>query len=157
MCNETVSLTTRSKAYDVIPNSNTIGSLKDKAPMYEPSFFPPPSSPLQIERPISDTILGPPKGTIRKAIFNPNAKATQNYNIVEGLAQAPCAMSTLEVLQHCPMQRRTLFPALRAIELETSNHIVFNLEYLKMRLSHQLAFQIHMTICGKKHPSHSLG
>jgi len=39
--------------------------------------------------------------------------------------------------------------ALIAIEPETSNHLVFSLEYFKTRLSHQLAFQIHTTICGK--------
>jgi hypothetical protein len=50
----------------------------------------------------------PPKGTIRKLIFNPSARAAQKYNIVEDLAQAPCAMSMLEVLQNCPSQHRTL-------------------------------------------------
>jgi hypothetical protein len=74
----------------------------------------PPSGPLHIEKPNFDSILRPPKSTIRKSTFNPNSRAAQNYNIVEDLAQAPCAMSALEVLQHFPSQRRTL---LEAIEL----------------------------------------
>jgi len=56
---------------------------------------------------------------IHKEIFNPNEREVQNYNIVEDLAQAACPMSTLEVLQRCPMQRRTLFSALVTIEPET--------------------------------------
>ena len=43
-------------------------------------------------------ILRPLKSILRKAVFNPNAQAAQFYNVVEYLAQAPCAMSTLEVL-----------------------------------------------------------
>jgi len=149
MCNGIIDLTTRSKTYDTIPEPNTNGSAKGKSPMDETPFVPPPTGSLQIERLILDTILRPPKGTIHKVVFNPNARATQNYNIVEDLAQAPCAMSTLEVLQHCLMQRRTMLSALGAIEPKNSNHLVFNLKYFKTRLSHQLAFKIHTTICGK--------
>lgn len=86
MCNETMDLTTRLKTYQSIPELNMNGDLKVKSPMDENSFGPPPTGPLQIERPISDTILRPPKSTIRKALFNPNARAMQNYNIVEDLA-----------------------------------------------------------------------
>ena len=53
---------------------------------------------LQIEKPISDIVLHPPKGKIWKSTFNLSARVAQNYNIVEDLAQEPCAMSTLEVL-----------------------------------------------------------
>ena len=51
-------------------------------------------------------ILHPPKGTLWKVVFNPNAQDTQFYNVVEYLAQAPCAISILEVLQSCPTQRK---------------------------------------------------
>ena len=53
-------------------------------------------------------ILCPPKSTLWKAVFNPNA-------LVEDLAQAPCAMSTLEVLQSFPTQRKKLLTALGAL------------------------------------------
>ena len=62
------------------------------------------ATPLQIEGLVSDSILRPPKASIRRAMHNPNARATQNYGVVEDLAQAPCAMSILEVLQSCPAQ-----------------------------------------------------
>jgi len=115
----------------------------------ENAFAPPPNDQLHIKKPIFDTILCLPKNTIRKAVFSHNARAAQNYNIVEDLAQAPCAMSTLEILQNCLAQRRILLEALSAIEPQTSNHLMFSLEHFKTRLSHQLAFQIHTSICGK--------
>ena len=47
-------------------------------------------------------ILHPPKSTLRKFVFNPNARAVKFYNVFEDLAQEPYAMSTLEVLQIFP-------------------------------------------------------
>ena len=58
-------------------------------------------------------------------------------------------MSTLEVLQHCPGQLKTLLSTLGAMDATSSNCILFNLEYFKPRLSHHLSFQIHTNICGK--------
>jgi hypothetical protein len=78
--------------------------------------------------------------------FNYNSHATQNYNIVEDLSQEPCAMSALEVIQHYPSQHRTLFLSIGSIDLESSNNITFNLDNLKSRLSHQLAFQIDFVV-----------
>jgi hypothetical protein len=55
---------------------------------------------LQIEKPEP-----PPrilKGVLKRSTHNPNARAAQNYSIVEDLGQTPCAMSALEVLQTCP-------------------------------------------------------
>ena len=49
-----------------------------------------------------------PKGVFKKTLHNPNAGAAANYSIVEDLAQTPCAMSALEVLQSCPTQRDAL-------------------------------------------------
>ena len=62
-------------------------------------------------------VLHPPKSTLRKVVFNPNARAAQFYNVVEDLAQEPCAMSTLEVLQSFPTQRKTLLTTLGALYL----------------------------------------
>ena len=49
-------------------------------------------------------------------------------------------MSTLEVLQSYPTQRKNLLTALGAMNLSEMNFIHFNLENLKSRLPHQLAF-----------------
>jgi hypothetical protein len=55
-------------------------------------------------------------------------------------------MSTLEVLQHCPSQRRTLLTSIGIVGLESSNHIMFNLENYAPQLSHQLAFQFDVVV-----------
>jgi len=60
-----------------------------------------------------------------------SSSATQNYNIVEDLAQAPCVMFSLEVLQHCPSQHRMLLDAIGAFDPESSNNITFNLDNYK--------------------------
>jgi hypothetical protein len=128
-----VNLTTHSVTYDtpVKPDKlkTTNGSTPEPLPSsVNPPSVSPPSGPLQIEKPSFDSILCPPKSTIQKSTFNPNSRAAQNYNIVEDLAQAPCAMSTLEVLQHCPSQRRMLLATIGAFDPESSNNLMFNLD-----------------------------
>ena len=59
-------------------------------------------------------------------------------------------MSTLEVLQSCPTQRKNLLTALGDTNPSDTNLIHFNLENLKPRLPHQLAFQIVTRVVGKK-------
>ena len=96
--NEMVSLTTRSHNYDPPLEKKDDNSSTDKPIVSTP----PPANNILIEKSIIDAIFRPPKSTIRKSIFNPNVRDAQYYNIVEDLTQAPCAMSTLEVLQTCP-------------------------------------------------------
>jgi hypothetical protein len=114
-----INLTTRSKTYDTPGNPDKGKDTHGTGNLSDPSLscislpsVNPPSRPFQIEKPTFNSILRPPKSTIRKATFNPSSRATHNYNIVEDLAQAPCAMSTLEVLQHFPNQRRILLATL---------------------------------------------
>ena len=102
MSSETISLNTRSQSYEKLAENKDDNPSSKKTP----STSSPPSSsngPLTIEKPNLHLILCPPKSTLRKYVFNPNARAAQFHNVVEDLAQAPCAMSTLEVLQSCPM------------------------------------------------------
>jgi hypothetical protein len=146
-----INLTTRTATYDmpVKPDKSktTNGYVPDPLPSFvSPPSTSPPSGPLQIEKPSYDSILRPPKSTIWKSTFNPNSRAAQNYNIVEDLAQAPCAMSALEVLQHCPSQHRILLAAIDTFDLESSNNLMFNLVDHQPRLSHQLAFQIYVVV-----------
>jgi len=87
---------------------------------------------------------------IQKVTFNPNDHIDQNYNIVEDLVQDPCAISSLEVLQHCPRHRRTLSSAIGTMDPEELNLIRLNLYYFKERFSHHLASQIQVLVGGKK-------
>ena len=136
MSSETVNLNTMSHSYDppLEKKPNDVPSEKPSA------STPPPNNGLHIEKSIPNVIFYPPKGTLRRSIINPNAHLTQYYNIVEDLAQAPCAMSALEVLQTCPTQQKNLLTTLGAMDPENSNIITFKLDVFKMRLSHQLNF-----------------
>ena len=98
MSYETINLSTRSQSYDKVVQKKDENTSSDKFP----STSSPPSlsnGPLVIEKPNLDLILRPPKATLRNSVFNPNAQDAQFYNVVEDLAQAPCVMSTLQVLQ----------------------------------------------------------
>jgi hypothetical protein len=67
-------------------------------------------------KPIYDTTLRVPKGTIRKVTFNTISFATQTYYIVEYLVQALCAMLFIEVLQKYPSQCRTLLSVIGVMD-----------------------------------------
>ena len=110
MSSKTVNLNTRSHNYDPPPKNKP-----DDVPSEKPSTSTPPNNGLHIEKSILEAIFLLPKGTLRKSIINPNARATQYYNIVEYLAQAPFAMPDLEVLETCPQLNRNIF--LRSLEL----------------------------------------
>ena len=59
-------------------------------------------------------------------------------------------MSMLEVLQICPAQRKNLLLALGAFDPDNSTMINFNWENYKLRLSHQIYFQIATSVVGRK-------
>ena len=59
-------------------------------------------------------------------------------------------MSTLEVLQSCPTQRKNLLTALGALDPDNTTLIHFNVENYKSRLPHKLDFQIITKVVGKK-------
>jgi hypothetical protein len=82
-----------------------------------------------------------PKGTFKKSSHNPNARAAQNYSVVEDLSQTPCAMFALEVLQRCPSQRKALLAALGSSETCNRRTIMLDTINLKPHPYH-VAFQI---------------
>jgi hypothetical protein len=101
-----------------------------------------PSLPLHIEKTLGETMTCIPKGTFKKASHNPNARAAQNYSVVENLSQTPCAMSALEVLQSCPSQRKALLATLGSTETCNPGTIILYTTNLKPRLPYHVAFQI---------------
>jgi hypothetical protein len=72
----------------------------------------PPSGPLSIDTHILDIVPHLPNGMIPWLIHNPSARATQNYNIVEDIAQAPCVKSSLDFLKICLMHHKSLLLAI---------------------------------------------
>jgi hypothetical protein len=101
-----------------------------------------PSLPLQIEKMLGETMTCIPKGAFKRASHNPNARAAQNYSVVEDLSQTPCAMSALEVLQSCPAQRKALLTALGSTETCNPGTIMLDTTHLKPRLPYHVMFQI---------------
>ena len=57
-----------------------------------------------------------PKGVFKKTLHNPNARDVENYSVVKELAQTPCGMSDLEVLQSCPSQWDALLASLGSMD-----------------------------------------
>jgi hypothetical protein len=70
-----VNVMTQENTYDTTPGNHANGKAIDQTSKSTP---PPYSTPLQTEKPISNVVLHPPKGTIRKVTSNPNALATEN-------------------------------------------------------------------------------
>jgi hypothetical protein len=101
-----------------------------------------PSLPLQIEKTLGETMKRIPNGAFKKASHIPNARATQNYSMVEYLCQTPCVMSSLEVLQSFPAQRKALLTALGSTETCNLGTIMLDTTYLKPHLPYHVAFQI---------------
>jgi hypothetical protein len=100
MLNSMIGLFTRVKNYDIY-------DLPKDQPSTSQS-----NDPLNIEKAILEPFPQPPKGAPHWNFYNPNARAAQHYSIVEDLAQAPCAMSALEVLQSFRMQQQALLSAI---------------------------------------------
>ena len=97
-------------AAKVVTRAKYYGS-SQPSPSKEPD---PPGSHLRIEKPMDKSKTAPhiPKGVLKRSGHNPNAQAAHNYSVVKDLGHTPCAMSALEVLQSCPLQRKALFSAL---------------------------------------------
>ena len=95
------------------------------------------SNPLIIEKP-TDHMPKILKGIFKKEFHNPNSRATSNYSVVEDLAQTPCVMSMLEVLQSCPAQRDALLTSLGSMD-SSSLMEKFNLSDVKMHLPYHVA------------------
>jgi hypothetical protein len=142
-----VTLTTRAKDY-----SSSKEKVDDIPPslVQQPPSTSPSKGPLHLERPSLDIFIHPPlKGVVRKSVCNPHARAAQNYSIVEDLAQEPSAMSSLEVLQSFPAQRKTPLKAIGGIDPMNTNLIIFYLEDHILRLPPQLALQIQVVVSHK--------
>lgn len=80
MMSSKVLVATRCKYYRSKTSSNENDTNQPSASV------PPPSKPSKIEKSTSNIVIHPPpKSVIQKPYFNPHARATENYNIIEDL------------------------------------------------------------------------
>jgi hypothetical protein len=73
---------------------------------------------------------------------NTNTWAIDNYNIVEDLAQAPYAMSAIEVLQSIPMQRKYLLSIIGGVDPSNLSFITFDFDQVTHRIFHRVTLRI---------------
>ena len=95
---------------------------------------------MHIERSVADLVIQSPKGALRHTKHNTSTSATQNYNIVEDLAQEPLVMLALEVLQTFLGQRKALLSAIGGINPQDSMLAILDMEKCKPHLSDELPF-----------------
>jgi hypothetical protein len=125
-----IDLTTRTRDYGM-PNTSEKGKEAEN-----------PTLPLHIEKTLGETMTRIPKGAFKKSSHNPNARDAHNYSMVEDLSQTPYAMSTLEVLQICPSQRKDMLATLGSAETCNPGMIMLDTSDLKYQLPYHMAFQI---------------
>jgi len=82
-------------------------------------------------------------------MHNISTHVAEHYTIIDDLAQVPSSMLALEVLQTCPSQWKTFISSIGDIDPTDSMLAIFNMDKCKCPLSHQLAFQVHITLKGK--------
>ena len=101
---------------------------------------------MRIENPTDKHESPPhiPTGVLKCSRHNPNAQATQNYSLVEDLGQTPCAMSSLEVLQTCPTQRKALLYALGVGDDSSPSMIKFETHGIQPRVPYYMSLFIHI-------------
>lgn len=73
---------------------------------------------------------------------NPHAKASHNYGVVDDLEQSPATMSTLEVVQTCPYQKKALLNTLGAIDPLDYHLMTFDLDQSTPKFPSSVALQI---------------
>jgi hypothetical protein len=104
-----------------------------------------PSTPFQIKKVMGKEMTCIHKGVFKKDSRNPNVRAAQNYSIVQDLAQTPCTMSSLEVLQSFPFKIKVVLSALGATKTSDQGAIIFYPTDLKTCLPHHVPLHILMT------------
>jgi hypothetical protein len=101
-----------------------------------------PLPPILIEKTMGENMTCIPKGVFKKDSHNPNARAAQNYSVIEDLVQTPCSIYTLEVLYSFPSQRKAMLSALGVVETTKLGMIFFYPTNYKPHLPHHVTFQI---------------
>ena len=98
------------------------------------------SAPLSIEK-LDDPMMKIPKGVFKNTFHNRNVRVSLDYSVVEDLAQTPCALWALEVLQSWPLQWDALLATIGSMEFETLMANV-NLSNVKLCLPYHVSFSI---------------
>ena len=103
------------------------------------------NGPLHIPQPKVEVHTQIPKGPLCRNAAS--GRAAHSYIIVDDLAQSPAAISTLELLQSCPSQKKALLSAMGAVDPADDQMIVFDAHQSEHpHLPTSVAFQIPVKI-----------
>ena len=138
---DAIDLATRAKNYEKQPKGEATAHVDSPS-------LPQSNGPLTFKETTFEAPSRPSKGTLW-CTHNLDARAAQHYNIVEDLAQAPCAMSALEVCQSCPAQRKALLQAIGVVDSADASSLYFDPENSEPHLPHTIALQISIRCLGK--------
>jgi len=131
---------------NLVTHSRQYGLIAELMPTDTNNSPPISSGPLKIPWPKVDLPPKVPKIPLRHTAQNSHARATHQYSIVDDLAQSPTAMSSLEVLQTCPSQRKALLSSLGFVDPSDDRMITFYIDNTTPHLPPSVAFQILVTI-----------
>ena len=140
MIDVVIGISTQAKTYD---QPKRCSSTKET-----PSTSQPDNS-LTLEKPTFKLPSRPSKVTFRQTMHKFNTWATYHYSIVEDLAQAPCAMPALEVLQSFPTQRKALLSTISGVDPSGSSLISFDFENCEPHLPPLVTFMLNIGCLGK--------
>lgn len=103
------------------------------------------NGPLHIPQPKVEVHTKMPKGPLRRNATS--GRAAHSYSIVDDLAQSPAAISTLELLQSCPSQKKALLSTMGTVDPADDQMIVFDAHQSEHPpLPASVAFQIPVKI-----------
>ena len=101
---------------------------------------------LHLLRSPTDGTAKVPKFPLCHVANNSTTRSTLNHSIVYDLVQCPSDMSTLEVLQTCPLQRKALLSTLGFVKPSYSRLITFDLDQGEPQMPSFVAFQVPVTV-----------
>lgn len=104
-----------------------------------------PDSSLTFDKPNFKLPSHPSKATLRRTMHDFNTRVTQHYSIVKDLAQAPCAMFVVEVLQSCRTQLKALLSTIDGVDPSDTSIISFDSNHCEPCLPPLVTFML--TIC----------
>jgi hypothetical protein len=87
-----------------------------------------------------------PRIPLCRNVHNPQARAANNYNLVDDLAQSQATMLVLEVFKTCPTQWKSLLSSLGVVDPIDTRLITFDLDNEEPRLLSLISFQIPVKI-----------
>jgi hypothetical protein len=140
MIDTLIGLSTRAKNYDQLEGRPTTNDTPSNSQL---------DRSLTLEKPAFELPSRPSKETVRWTTHNFNTRVAQHYSIVEDLAQAPCAMSSLEVLQICPTQWKASLSAIDGVDPSNTTLISFNSDNCEPHLPPSVTFMLTIGCLGK--------